>query len=134
MEPTKKSYKLLVAGEWIEDNSALPVIDKYTGEVIATVPAVTRETVERAIAAAHAAFPAYSRTPAHMRSHQGAKVLIGEKREGKLFYPTLLSNVRPNMKVMCVEAFAPIVSIYEYANFEDAVKMIEESPGCPYSL
>jgi len=34
MEPTKKSYKLLVAGEWIEDNSALPVIDKYTGEVI----------------------------------------------------------------------------------------------------
>jgi acyl-CoA reductase-like NAD-dependent aldehyde dehydrogenase len=67
MEPTKKSYKLLVAGEWIEDTLALPVIDKYTGEVIATVPAVTRETVERAIAAAQAAFPAYSRTPVHMR-------------------------------------------------------------------
>jgi acyl-CoA reductase-like NAD-dependent aldehyde dehydrogenase len=67
MEHTAKSYKLLVAGEWIDDSSTLPVLDKYTGEVIATVPAASRETVERAIAAAHAAFPAYAKTPAHVR-------------------------------------------------------------------
>jgi acyl-CoA reductase-like NAD-dependent aldehyde dehydrogenase len=67
MEHTTKSYKLLVAGEWIDDSSTLPVLDKYTGEVIATVPAASRETVERAIAAAHAAFPAYAKTPAHVR-------------------------------------------------------------------
>ena len=53
---------------------------------------------------------------------QGAKVLIGGKREGRVFYPTVLSNVRPDMKVMCVEAFAPLVSIYEYEQFEDAVQ------------
>jgi acyl-CoA reductase-like NAD-dependent aldehyde dehydrogenase len=67
MELTRKSYKLLVAGEWIEDRETLPVIDKYTGEVIATVPLATRATVEKAVAGAHAAFPAYSRTPAHVR-------------------------------------------------------------------
>jgi acyl-CoA reductase-like NAD-dependent aldehyde dehydrogenase len=67
MEHTAKTYKLLVAGEWIDDNSNLPVLDKYTGEAIATVPAASRETVERAIAAAHAAFPAYAKTPAHLR-------------------------------------------------------------------
>jgi acyl-CoA reductase-like NAD-dependent aldehyde dehydrogenase len=67
MELTRKSYKLLVAGEWIEDTSTMAVIDKYTGEVMATVPLAARETVEKAIAAAHTAFPAYSRTPAHVR-------------------------------------------------------------------
>jgi acyl-CoA reductase-like NAD-dependent aldehyde dehydrogenase len=32
------------------------------------------------------------------------------------------------MKVMCIEAFAPLVSIYEYASFEEAVRMVEDSP------
>ena len=68
MDISKKACKLLVGGEWIEDSTTLEVIDKYTGEVIGTVPAASRETVEKAIAAAYAAFPAYSRTPAHVRS------------------------------------------------------------------
>ena len=67
MEPMQKSYKLLVAGEWIGDRSILPVIEKYTGEVIGNVPVASRDTVERAISAAHSAFPSYSRIPAHKR-------------------------------------------------------------------
>jgi acyl-CoA reductase-like NAD-dependent aldehyde dehydrogenase len=59
---------------------------------------------------------------------EGASVLIGGKREGRVFYPTVLANVRPEMKVMCIEAFAPLVSIYEYENFEDAIQMVEDSP------
>ena len=42
--------------------------------------------------------------------------------------PTVLVNVRTEMKVMCQEAFAPLVSIYEYETFEDAVAMVEDSP------
>jgi acyl-CoA reductase-like NAD-dependent aldehyde dehydrogenase len=59
---------------------------------------------------------------------EGAKVLLGGKREGSVMYPTVLANVRPEMKVMCQEAFAPLVSICEYENFEDAVQMVEDSP------
>lgn len=59
---------------------------------------------------------------------EGAKVLVGGKREGRVLYPTVLSGVRPDMKVMCLEAFAPLVSIYEYGTFEDAVAMVEDSP------
>lgn len=59
---------------------------------------------------------------------QGAKVLVGNRREGRIFYPTVLSHVNPSMKVMCSEAFAPVVSIYEYDSFEDAVRMVDESP------
>jgi acyl-CoA reductase-like NAD-dependent aldehyde dehydrogenase len=59
---------------------------------------------------------------------EGAKVLIGGKREGRVLYPTVLADVRAEMKVMCQEAFAPLVSIYEYDAFEDAVRMVEDSP------
>ncbi len=59
---------------------------------------------------------------------EGAKVLIGGKREGRVLYPTILADVRPGMKVMCQEAFAPLVSLYEYEKFEDAVRMVDDSP------
>jgi acyl-CoA reductase-like NAD-dependent aldehyde dehydrogenase len=67
MKTTAKKQKLLVAGKWVEEKETMPVIDKYTGETISTVPVASRKTVEKAIAAAHAAFPAYSRLPAHRR-------------------------------------------------------------------
>ncbi len=59
---------------------------------------------------------------------EGAKVLIGGKRDGRVLQPTVLVNARPEMKVMCQEAFAPLVSIYEYDTFDDAVRMVEDSP------
>jgi len=62
-----KAHRLLVDGKWIEEKETMPVIDKYTGETIGTVPVASRETVGKAIAAAHEAFPSYSRLPAHRR-------------------------------------------------------------------
>jgi acyl-CoA reductase-like NAD-dependent aldehyde dehydrogenase len=59
---------------------------------------------------------------------EGAKLLIGGKREGRVLYPAILTNVRAEMKVMCQEAFAPLVSLYEYEKFEEAVRMVEDSP------
>ena len=47
---------------------SMPVVDKYTGETIGRVAIASEETVERAIASAYEAFPAYSRTPAHLRA------------------------------------------------------------------
>jgi len=60
-------YRLLVGGNWVDAKERMPVIDKYTGDTIGTVPVASRETVETAVAAAHAAFPEYSRIPAHRR-------------------------------------------------------------------
>lgn len=57
----------------------------------------------------------------------GAMVLAGGSRDGRTLYPTVLTNVGPRMKVMCMEAFAPLVCICEYESFEDAVEMVEDS-------
>jgi hypothetical protein len=40
---------------------------------------------------------------------QGAKVLIGGRRSGAVLDPTVLTEVKPSMKVMCDEVFAPVV-------------------------
>ncbi len=64
--------------------ATLEVRDKYTGEVIGRVPVADREAVERAVAAAREAFPAWSRTPAHRRAaiiHRAADLLEARREE-----------------------------------------------------
>jgi acyl-CoA reductase-like NAD-dependent aldehyde dehydrogenase len=67
----------------MEDNSTVPVNDKYSGEVIAPVPVASQAIVGRAVAGAHAAFASYSRVPAYMRSRTLAKTsqLLGKYQE-----------------------------------------------------
>jgi acyl-CoA reductase-like NAD-dependent aldehyde dehydrogenase len=59
---------------------------------------------------------------------EGAKLLIGGKREGRVLWPTVLTNTRPDMKVMCQEAFAPLVSIVTYRDFDEALALLGDSP------
>jgi len=59
---------------------------------------------------------------------QGATVLAGGTREGNVIRPTVLTGVTPAMKVMCEEAFAPLVSIVPYDDFEEALAMVDDSP------
>jgi acyl-CoA reductase-like NAD-dependent aldehyde dehydrogenase len=59
---------------------------------------------------------------------EGARVLTGGRREGRLLWPTVLVDTRPDMKVMCQEAFAPLVSIVTYRDFDEALRMLGDSP------
>lgn len=58
---------------------------------------------------------------------QGAKILIGGKRKGDFYKPTVLTNTKPEMKVNTLEAFAPIVTIEPVENFEEGIKQINNS-------
>lgn len=57
----------------------------------------------------------------------GAKIECGGKKEGTVFQPTVLSNVGPEQKISCQEVFAPVIVLYEYDNFEDAVQAVNDS-------
>jgi acyl-CoA reductase-like NAD-dependent aldehyde dehydrogenase len=57
----------------------------------------------------------------------GAKNLTGGKRNGSFFYPTVLENVKPEMKVMALEVFAPVVSFILFDEFSGAVRMADNS-------
>jgi acyl-CoA reductase-like NAD-dependent aldehyde dehydrogenase len=59
---------------------------------------------------------------------EGATLLVGGRREGRLLWPTVLTNTTPDMKVMCREAFAPLVSIVIYREFDEALRLLADSP------
>lgn len=56
-----------------------------------------------------------------------ATLLCGGSRSGRLFQPTVLTNVDSEMKVNCQEVFAPVVTLAPYDNFDEAVEMINNS-------
>ncbi|BAH46625.1 putative aldehyde dehydrogenase [Brevibacillus brevis NBRC 100599] len=58
---------------------------------------------------------------------QGARSLLPVKREGALFYPAVLVDTRPEMKVVCREVFAPVVTIIPYSDLEDAFTQANDS-------
>ncbi len=66
---------------------------------------------------------------------EGAKVLCGNSVEDKMFYPTILGNVTDDMKIVCEEVFAPIVSLVKVKDFDEALEKINNSPyGLQYSI
>jgi acyl-CoA reductase-like NAD-dependent aldehyde dehydrogenase len=59
---------------------------------------------------------------------QGASLAIGGLREGRVLWPTVITNTRPDMKVMCREAFAPLVCVIPYSDFDEAVRLLGDTP------
>lgn len=57
----------------------------------------------------------------------GASVLIGGKRDGTVYYPTLLEHTAPEMKVMQNEVFAPLASVVSCRDFDDSLRQAGET-------
>ena len=58
----------------------------------------------------------------------GATLLCGGKRHGSLFEPTVLTRTQPRQRVNCMEVFAPIVTVEPYADFDEALARVNDSP------
>ncbi|MCK6440493.1 MAG: aldehyde dehydrogenase family protein [Planctomycetes bacterium] len=58
----------------------------------------------------------------------GAKVLSGGKRKERLIDPTVLTNVKPTMKVACEEVFGPVVSLWKYTDKDNVFAMSNATP------
>lgn len=52
----------------------------------------------------------------------GARILTGGRREGSVYFPTVLADVSPEMKVVAEEAFAPVASVIAVDDFEQALR------------
>jgi acyl-CoA reductase-like NAD-dependent aldehyde dehydrogenase len=57
----------------------------------------------------------------------GARVLTGGKRSGNLWQPTVLAEIRPEMRVSCQEVFAPLVGLYCYTDIQSAIRAVDDS-------
>ncbi|MBU2590811.1 MAG: aldehyde dehydrogenase family protein [Nitrospinae bacterium] len=57
----------------------------------------------------------------------GAIVEYGGVGEDGTILPTVLTGVKGDMKVVCGEVFAPVVSLIRYNEFSDAIDMVNDS-------
>jgi acyl-CoA reductase-like NAD-dependent aldehyde dehydrogenase len=58
----------------------------------------------------------------------GAKLHCGGKRHGSILEPAILTNTRPEMKVNCMEVFAPVKTVEPYRSFDEAIRQVNDSP------
>jgi acyl-CoA reductase-like NAD-dependent aldehyde dehydrogenase len=52
---------------------------------------------------------------------EGARLLSGGTHTGSLFFPTILADTQPGMRIECEEAFAPIITVTRYEDFNEAL-------------
>ena len=60
----------------------------------------------------------------------GADIVAGGKgdsSEGWFFEPTILDNVKPHMRVAQEEIFGPVLSVIEYEDFDEALKIVNDT-------
>ena len=57
----------------------------------------------------------------------GAKLLLGNVREGALFSPTVLDYVKPEMSVVKNETFGPVSPVIRFQTIDDAIHLVNST-------
>jgi glyceraldehyde-3-phosphate dehydrogenase (NADP+) len=58
---------------------------------------------------------------------EGARILLGGKKKGTWFEPTVLTKTATSMKVCALEIFGPVVTLEKFNDFHEAVSFINDS-------
>ncbi len=67
----------------------------------------------------------------HEAVAEGARVACGGARRGAVLEPTILVGTRPEMRVMCEEAFAPLMAVMPFSDLAEAIDQVN---AVPYGL
>ena len=66
---------------------------------------------------------------------EGARALTGGTQGENIFLPTVMADVTDDMKIICEEVFAPIVSLVKVLSYEVAIEKMNNSPyGLQFSI
>ena len=84
--------RLYIGGKWIDTAAALAVRNPFTGQEIARVSLGDESTLDYAITAAQAAFPAARAVPAHQRAELLLRVARGLETRKEEFVRTIISE------------------------------------------
>jgi glyceraldehyde-3-phosphate dehydrogenase (NADP+) len=84
--------RLLIGGEWCGAAENAPVVNPFTGQEFARVPMGGAGEIERALAAAHAAFPKVRGTARHQRAALLLAIASGIERRKTEFVETIVSE------------------------------------------
>jgi succinate-semialdehyde dehydrogenase/glutarate-semialdehyde dehydrogenase len=58
----------------------------------------------------------------------GAEILVGGKRDGNFFEPTILTGIKPGDEASQEEFFGPVAQVYRVGSEEEAVELANQTP------
>jgi succinate-semialdehyde dehydrogenase/glutarate-semialdehyde dehydrogenase len=58
----------------------------------------------------------------------GAEVIVGGKRDGNFFEPTILTGIKPGDEASQEEFFGPVAQVYKVGSEEEAVELANQTP------
>jgi succinate-semialdehyde dehydrogenase / glutarate-semialdehyde dehydrogenase len=58
----------------------------------------------------------------------GAEVLVGGRRDGNFFEPTILTGIRPGDEASQEEFFGPVAQVYRVGSEEEAIELANQTP------
>ena len=91
-------YKLFIDGQWVEGGSLMEVKNKYTGEIVGSLPTARREDLDAAIAAAQRAAPVMAEMPAYKRSEILARTAARLRERSDDFAKTIAAEAGKALK------------------------------------
>ncbi len=59
--------------------------------------------------------------------NEGAELIVGGERNGQIHTPTLLSNVKSEMKISSDEVFGPVVGVTSVDNIDEAIALANDT-------
>jgi acyl-CoA reductase-like NAD-dependent aldehyde dehydrogenase len=57
----------------------------------------------------------------------GARIVVGGQRQGAIYAPTVVADVKPEMRISCDELFGPAVAVTPVANIEEAIQLANDT-------
>lgn len=100
----------------IRDGAAAIVTGDPRNERTFVGPMITRAAAERAMTVVREAIT------------RGARILAGGNIVGNLFFPTVIADASPEMRVNCEEIFAPVITVTPYDEIGDAIALANQVP------
>jgi len=57
----------------------------------------------------------------------GARIVTGGKRDGAIYQPTIVADVKPEMRISCDELFGPAVAVTPVKTIEEAISLANDT-------
>jgi len=123
------TYKLLINGKAVDGASSFDVVNPATGEAFAKCPKADLAQLNAAVAAAKAAFPAWSKRPIDERAAMVQKISEALEAQMEDFARLLSTEQGKPLDQARYEMFGAIFTLRAFANMRPETKVLKDEGG-----
>jgi succinate-semialdehyde dehydrogenase/glutarate-semialdehyde dehydrogenase len=105
-----------------------PFVEKFTAKMAARQTGDPRSTETKLGPLSSAAAAARLEDQVRRAVDQGAKLVVGGKRDGNFFEPTVLTDIAPGNDARHEEFFGPVAQVYCVRDEDEAVRVANDVP------